>query len=97
MFIDVFLLFHVYSYQLDALKMAMEQNTIVYLETGSGKTLIAIMLLHSYAHLLRKPSSFIVVFLVPTAVLVSQVSENCGLICLDFIICDLFSFIINYE
>ncbi|XP_063937160.1 endoribonuclease Dicer homolog 2-like [Daucus carota subsp. sativus] len=55
--------------------MAMEQNTIVYLETGSGKTLIAIMLLHSYAHLLRKPSSFIVVFLVPTAVLVSQQAE----------------------
>ncbi|KAL1825871.1 hypothetical protein ACET3Z_012649 [Daucus carota] len=63
------------SYQLDALKKAMEQNTIVYLETGSGKTLIAIMLLRSYAHLLRKPSSFIAVFLVPTVVLVSQQAE----------------------
>ncbi|KAK9285594.1 hypothetical protein L1049_024789 [Liquidambar formosana] len=40
------------SYQLDALKKAINQNTIVFLETGSGKTLIAIMLLRSYAYLL---------------------------------------------
>jgi ERCC4-related helicase len=53
--------------------MAMKQNTIVFLETGSGKTLIAIMLLRSYAYLLRKPSPFIAVFLVPRVVLVSQV------------------------
>nr|XP_017225094.1 PREDICTED: endoribonuclease Dicer homolog 2-like isoform X3 [Daucus carota subsp. sativus] len=63
------------SYQLDALEMAKGQNTIVYLETGSGKTLIAIMLLRSYAHLLRKPSTFLAVFLVPTVVLVSQQAE----------------------
>lgn len=63
------------SYQLEALEKAKKENTIVYLETGSGKTLIAVMLLKSYAHLLRKPSPFIGVFLVPTVVLVSQQAE----------------------
>ncbi|KAK7380380.1 hypothetical protein VNO78_32890 [Psophocarpus tetragonolobus] len=60
------------NYQLEALDHAIRENTIVYLETGAGKTLIAIMLLRSYAHLLRKPSPFIAVFLVPQVVLVSQ-------------------------
>lgn len=67
------------SYQLEALESALKQNTIVFLETGSGKTLIAIMLLRSYAYLLRKPSPFIAVFLVPKVVLVPQV---CPDICL---------------
>lgn len=62
------------SYQLEALEQGLKKNTIVYLETGSGKTLIAIMLLRSYAHQLRKPSPFIAVFLVPKVVLVTQVS-----------------------
>ncbi|KAG6760040.1 hypothetical protein POTOM_036539 [Populus tomentosa] len=60
------------SYQLEALEKALKQNTIVFLETGSGKTLIATMLLRSYAHLLRKPSRFIAVFLVPEVFLVRQ-------------------------
>ncbi|GAB2277169.1 hypothetical protein Dimus_011876 [Dionaea muscipula] len=60
------------SYQIEALERAIRQNTIVYLETGSGKTLIAIMLLRLYSHLIRKPSSYIAVFLVPTVVLVGQ-------------------------
>ncbi|KAL2941463.1 Endoribonuclease Dicer-like protein 2 [Bienertia sinuspersici] len=64
------------SYQLEALEKAMKQNTIVFLETGSGKTLIAVMLLRSYAHLLRRPAqSYIAVFLVPTVVLVTQQAE----------------------
>ncbi|KAH6801617.1 dicer-like 2 [Perilla frutescens var. frutescens] len=62
------------SYQLEALEMALKQNTIVFFETGTGKTLIAIMLLRSYAHLLRKPSPYVAVFLVPTVVLVTQQS-----------------------
>ena len=62
------------SYQLEALEKSMKQNTIVFLETGSGKTLIAVMLLRSYAHLIRRPKqSSIAVFLVPTVVLVTQV------------------------
>ncbi|KAL0358761.1 UNVERIFIED_CONTAM: Endoribonuclease Dicer2 [Sesamum angustifolium] len=63
------------SYQLEALEAALKQNTIVFFETGTGKTLIAIMLLRSYAHLLRKPSPYIAVFLVPTVVLVTQQGE----------------------
>ncbi|XP_051121429.1 endoribonuclease Dicer homolog 2 isoform X2 [Andrographis paniculata] len=63
------------SYQLEALEKALEQNTVVFFETGTGKTLIAIMLLRSYAHLLRKPSPHIAVFLVPTVVLVTQQGE----------------------
>ncbi|KAL2526233.1 Endoribonuclease Dicer2 [Abeliophyllum distichum] len=63
------------SYQLEALEKALKGNTIVFLETGTGKTLIAIMLLRSYAHLLRKPSPFVAVFLVPAVVLVTQQGE----------------------
>lgn len=61
------------SYQLEALEKALEQNTVLFLETGSGKTLVAIMLLRSYAYLIRKPSPSIAVFLVPRVVLVQQV------------------------
>lgn len=61
------------SYQLEGLEKALKQNTVVFLETGSGKTLIAIMLLRSFAHQLRKPSPFVAVFLVPQVVLVTQV------------------------
>ncbi|XP_022987458.1 endoribonuclease Dicer homolog 2 isoform X1 [Cucurbita maxima] len=63
------------SYQLEGLEKALKQNTIVFLETGSGKTLIAIMLLRSFAHQLRKPSPFFAVFLVPQVVLVTQQAE----------------------
>ncbi|XP_010549776.1 PREDICTED: endoribonuclease Dicer homolog 2 isoform X2 [Tarenaya hassleriana] len=63
------------SYQVEALEKAIKQNTIVFLETGSGKTLIAIMLLRSYAHLFRKPSPHFAVFLVPQVVLVTQQAE----------------------
>ncbi|KAL3652076.1 hypothetical protein CASFOL_001757 [Castilleja foliolosa] len=63
------------SYQLEALEKALKQNTIVFFETGTGKTLIAIMLLRSYAHQIRKPLPHIAVFLVPTVVLVNQQSE----------------------
>lgn len=63
------------SYQVEALEKAMKRNTIVYLETGSGKTLIAIMLLRSYAYLFRKPSPCFSVFLVPQVVLVTQQAE----------------------
>ncbi|CAH2055216.1 unnamed protein product [Thlaspi arvense] len=63
------------SYQVEALERAIKQNTIVFLETGSGKTLVAIMLLRLYAYLFRKPSPFFSVFLVPQVVLVTQQAE----------------------
>ncbi|KAK9075164.1 hypothetical protein SSX86_003484 [Deinandra increscens subsp. villosa] len=63
------------SYQIEALAQAIKENTIVFLETGSGKTLIAIMLIRHYAYLLKKPSPYIAVFLVPTVVLVKQQAE----------------------
>lgn len=54
----------------------MRGNTIAFLETGAGKTLIAVLLLRAYAHRVRrgpKPGAFsFAVFLVPKVVLVGQ-------------------------
>ncbi|GJM95795.1 hypothetical protein PR202_ga12573 [Eleusine coracana subsp. coracana] len=63
-------------YQLEALERAVRGNTLAFLETGAGKTLIAVLLLRAYAHRIRRgpepgPRSF-AVFLVPTVVLVGQ-------------------------
>jgi endoribonuclease Dicer len=60
-------------YQLEALERALAGNTLVFLETGAGKTLIAVLLLRRFAHRIRSspPPSF-AVFLVPTVVLVNQ-------------------------
>uniref|UniRef100_A0A7N0TZ54 DEAD/DEAH-box helicase domain-containing protein n=1 Tax=Kalanchoe fedtschenkoi TaxID=63787 RepID=A0A7N0TZ54_KALFE len=63
------------SYQLEALEKAVNENTIVFLETGAGKTLIAIMLLRTYAYQIRKPSTNLAIFLVPQVVLVRQQAE----------------------
>ncbi|KAK4770728.1 hypothetical protein SAY87_031260 [Trapa incisa] len=60
------------DYQLAALSMAVKQNTIVYLDTGAGKTRVATMLLRIFSHNIRKPSQYIAVFLVPKVVLVQQ-------------------------
>ncbi|KAG6468272.1 hypothetical protein ZIOFF_072845 [Zingiber officinale] len=61
------------SYQLGAQEKAKKRNTIIFLETSSGKTLIAVMLLRSYAFAIPKPSRHIAVFLVSTVILVTQV------------------------
>jgi endoribonuclease Dicer len=50
----------------------MSANTVVFLDTGAGKTLIAGMLLRAYAHRVRKPAREFAVFLVPKCVLVEQ-------------------------
>ncbi|XP_011623569.2 endoribonuclease Dicer homolog 2 isoform X1 [Amborella trichopoda] len=63
------------SYQIDAFEMAKKQNTIVFLDTGAGKTLIAVMLVRHYAHYLRKPSDNVAIFLVPTVHLVKQQAD----------------------
>jgi len=52
----------------------MEENIIVYLGTGCGKTHIAVLLMHEMGHLIRKPQKNICVFLAPTVALVQQVN-----------------------
>ncbi|KAK4787035.1 hypothetical protein SAY86_010868 [Trapa natans] len=64
------------DYQLAALSMAVKQNTIVYLDTGAGKTRVATMLLRIFSHNIRKPSQYIAVFLVPKVVLVQQQAKS---------------------
>ncbi|KAL2653060.1 hypothetical protein R1flu_021188 [Riccia fluitans] len=60
-------------YQLEVLAEAQKRNTIVYLETGCGKTLIAVLLMKSLAHKLRIPGKKkVAVFLAPTVNLVKQ-------------------------
>jgi endoribonuclease Dicer len=41
----VFGLLTVHRYQLEALERVMHGNTVAFLETGAGKTLIAVLLL----------------------------------------------------
>ncbi len=61
-------------YQLEVLEKASKENKILYLETRGGKTLIAVLLVKSLAHNLHlKGDKRIVVFLVPTVILVHQV------------------------
>ncbi|RDY03580.1 Dicer-like protein 4, partial [Mucuna pruriens] len=60
------------KYQLELCKIAMEENIIVYLGTGCGKTHISVLLMHEMGHLIRKPQKDICVFLAPTVALVHQ-------------------------
>ena len=64
------------SYQLEILHVAMERNTVVFLETGCGKTLIAVQLMKQIAHKLRvKGKKSLIVFLAPKIQLVIQQAE----------------------
>ncbi|KAM0905561.1 hypothetical protein ACQ4PT_017309 [Festuca glaucescens] len=60
------------KYQLELCKRAVEENIIVYLGTGCGKTHIAVLLIYELGHLIRKPSRDVCVFLAPTVPLVCQ-------------------------
>ncbi|XP_062184952.1 endoribonuclease Dicer homolog 4 isoform X3 [Phragmites australis] len=60
------------KYQLDLCKRAVEENIIVYLGTGCGKTHIAVLLMYELGHLIRKPSREVCIFLAPTIPLVRQ-------------------------
>ncbi|KAJ8768160.1 hypothetical protein K2173_021100 [Erythroxylum novogranatense] len=60
------------KYQLDLCKKALEENIIVYLETGCGKTHIAVLLIYELGHLIRIPQRRVCVFLAPTNALVHQ-------------------------
>ncbi|KAK3007427.1 hypothetical protein RJ639_013553 [Escallonia herrerae] len=53
-------------------RKALKENIIVYLETGSGKTHIAVCLIYEMSHLIKKPEKNLCVFLAPTVALVEQ-------------------------
>ncbi|KAI3446800.1 hypothetical protein Pfo_003465 [Paulownia fortunei] len=60
------------KYQIDLCKKALEENVVVYLETGCGKTHIAVLLIYEMGHLIKKPQKNICIFLAPTVALVQQ-------------------------
>ncbi|KAL5795899.1 hypothetical protein ACOSQ2_000719 [Xanthoceras sorbifolium] len=63
-------------YQLDVLEQAKKKNTIAFLETGAGKTLIAVLLMKSVCNDLQKQNKkMLAVFLVPKVPLVYQQAE----------------------
>ncbi|XP_050249563.1 endoribonuclease Dicer homolog 1 [Quercus robur] len=67
---------HARQYQLDVLEQAKNTNTIAFLETGAGKTLIAVLLLKSICNdLQRQNKKMLAVFLVPKVPLVYQQAE----------------------
>ncbi|GLU00901.1 hypothetical protein SLE2022_182370 [Rubroshorea leprosula] len=64
------------QYQLDVLEQAKKRNTIAFLETGAGKTLIAVLLMKSICSDLQKQNKkMLSVFLVPKVPLVYQQAE----------------------
>ncbi|KAJ7524239.1 hypothetical protein O6H91_18G083200 [Diphasiastrum complanatum] len=64
------------KYQLEVLEQAKVKNTIAFLDTGAGKTLIAVLLMQSkYEQLRRQQRKMAAVFLVPKVPLVYQQAE----------------------
>lgn len=64
------------KYQLDVLEQAKKKNTIAFLETGAGKTLIAILLIKSvHEQMLVENKKMLAIFLVPKVPLVYQVES----------------------
>ncbi|OVA19920.1 Ribonuclease III domain [Macleaya cordata] len=64
------------KYQLDVLEQAKKKNTIAFLETGTGKTLIAVLLIKSICKdLLQQNKKILAIFLVPKVPLVYQQAE----------------------
>lgn len=68
---------HAHKYQLDVLEQAKNKNTISFLETGAGKTLIVVLLIKSVCNDLHSQGKkTLAVFLVQKVPLVYQVPES---------------------
>ncbi|KAJ9557988.1 hypothetical protein OSB04_012602 [Centaurea solstitialis] len=59
-------------YQIELCEKALVENIIVYLETGCGKTHIAVLLIYEMQCRMKKPRKEICIFLAPTVALVEQ-------------------------
>ena len=69
--------FVLYSYQWEIFRAAMERNILAFLETGCGKTLIAVQLMKQIAQKCKAQGmKSLMIFFAPTVNLVKQVSCN---------------------
>jgi endoribonuclease Dicer len=81
------------AYQLEILRIARARNTLAFLPTASGKTLIAILLIQVRLEIIRSEigrggSKKLIAFLAPTRVLVNQQKDSIQQHCRDFVVRD---------
>ena len=65
------------GYQIDASNEAIAKNTIINIQTGGGKTLIAVIVINKYLG----TSDKVICFLVPSRALVSQQAKYLRINC----------------